>query len=72
MSRVKFTDWLDELRIIVEQNFEKTLDDFPEYDVQDARAYFKEGSSPMLYVEECLAESIDGEKLSTIMNGGAA
>lgn len=68
MSRRTFDEWLDELRGIVRGIFEIDLEDMPEYDVADARSYYKERSSPSVYFKECLAEHDEsGEKLVEIM-----
>lgn len=56
MSRRTFNDWLAELKQIVKEMYEIELSDMPEFDTQDARCYFKDGSSPSLYFKECLSE----------------
>lgn len=67
-NRRTFREWLDELRGIVRDVFELELEEMPEYDVVDARSYYKEKSSPSLYFKECLEEhDADGEKLVEIM-----
>ena len=67
-NRRTFDEWLAELKEIVREQFELELDELPEFDVCDARSYFKERSAPSLYFDECLAEhGEDGEELREIM-----
>ncbi len=58
MSRTTFEQWLDELRVLVEQNLEVKLEDLPEFDRSDARAYFKGRDAPVVYFQECLSEGV--------------
>lgn len=64
MSRRTFNDWLDEVRFLVVQNLEKKLEDIPEFDVCDARAYYKGHDAPIVYFEECLSESCDDDTVA--------
>lgn len=68
MGRRTFDAWLTELRQVTEQFSERKLEDFPEFDRSDAMAYFRDKSPPILYYEECLSESDEGEPLGSIMN----
>jgi len=56
MSRNTFTEWLNELRRIVRDQYEIELEEMPEFDSSDAKAYYKEKSSPSVYFKECLSE----------------
>lgn len=68
MARRTFNEWLAELKEVVRDQFEMEVDELPEFDVVDARSYYKEGSAPSLYFKECLAEHCeDGEELADIM-----
>jgi len=68
MSVRKFSDWLTELREIVYERFECALDEMPEFDISDARSYYKEGGPPSIYFDECLSEhGEEGEELGSIM-----
>lgn len=64
MSRRTFNEWLEEVRFLVDQNLEKKLEDIPEFDICDARAYFKGNDAPIIYFEECLSESCDGDAVA--------
>ena len=48
----------------MDQNLEKKLEDIPEFDICDARAYFKGNDAPIIYFEECLSESCDGDAVA--------
>jgi hypothetical protein len=61
LSRRTFDDWLQELKEIVQDQFEVELESLPEFDRADARAYYKERSSPSLYFKECLSEHSDSD-----------
>ena len=68
MARRTFEDWLIEMRGIVRENLETELEELPEFDRADAKAYYKEGSTPSLYFKECLAEHCeDGDSIEEIM-----
>lgn len=69
LARKKFEDWLDEVKVIVEDRFEVDIGEIPEFDREDAFNYFKEGSSPSLYFKECLSEFGDGDPIKKVMNG---
>jgi len=67
-NRRTFEDWLQELKEIVQDQFEMELDQLPEFDRSDARNYYKERSAPSLYFKECLSEHAEGgERLAEIL-----
>lgn len=64
MARRTFDQWLEELKVIVTQNLETKLEDLPEFDKSDARAYFRDRSPPIVYYDECLSESVTDDTVS--------
>lgn len=67
-SRRTFDEWIGELREIVRERFEVSLDDMPEFDLTDARSYFRDKSPPSLYFKECLEEFGEaGDRLREIL-----
>jgi len=70
MARRSFDEWLQELRVLVEDRLESKLEDLPEFDKADARMYFRDKSAPIMYFDECLAESGEFDtSLSEIVSG---
>ena len=67
MARIKFNDWLEEIKRIVKERFEVELENMPEFDISDATSYYKNGDSPSLYFRECLSEYGDGDEIREIM-----
>ena len=69
MLKRMFGDWITELKEIVRIRLKAKLDELPEFDICEARAYYNDGSEAVLYFNECLAEHVeDGEDLGTIMS----
>lgn len=67
-SKMMFGDWLEELKEITRIGLKKRLDELPEFDIVDARGYYKDGMAPTIYYDECLADhSDDGLGLDEIM-----
>lgn len=68
MSRRTFDQWLEELKVLTLQNLEKELEKIPEFDRDEARSYFKNREPPIMYLEECLAETLeDGVTMAEIV-----
>lgn len=65
--RRSFDEWLSELREIVAGVYEVELTSMPEFDMADARSYYKDKSSPSLYFKECLSEYGDGETIERVL-----
>jgi len=58
-SKRMFGDWLTELKELAHTGLKKRLDELPEFDIVDARGYYKDGLAPAIYYDECLAEHSD-------------
>lgn len=67
MGKRKFEDWLQEVKEIVSGIYEIELEEMPEFDIADARAYYRDRSSPSLYFKECLSEHGEGDRLAEIL-----